>query len=53
VETQGFSRGKTWPSLGDTDDSAPLAWRGRPPVTVCVDVDAPRLIDLMLTRLTA
>jgi purine nucleosidase len=56
VETQGFSRGKTWPSLGDTDSdagtAAPAPWRGRPPVTVCVGVDAPRLIDLVVTRLT-
>ncbi|MGH3880806.1 MAG: nucleoside hydrolase [Actinophytocola sp.] len=51
VETQGFSRGKTWPSLGDTDDSTPAAWQGRPTVSVCVDVDAARVVDLMLARL--
>jgi len=51
VETQGFSRGKTWPSLGDTDDSTPAAWQGRPTVSVCVDVDATRVVDLMLARL--
>jgi inosine-uridine nucleoside N-ribohydrolase len=52
VETQGISRGKTWPSIGDTDDAAPLAWRGRPRVHVCVDVDAPRVLDLLTARLT-
>ena len=51
VETQGFGRGKTWPSLGDTDDSTPAAWQGRPTVSVCVDVDATRVVDLMLARL--
>ncbi|MGB3440333.1 MAG: nucleoside hydrolase [Actinophytocola sp.] len=52
VETQGISRGKTWPSLGGTDDAAPSAWQGRPLVTVCVDVDAPRVLDLITTRLS-
>jgi len=51
VETQGFSRGKTWPSLGDTDDATPAPWQGRPPVSVCVDVDAARVVDLILRRL--
>ncbi len=52
VETQGISRGKTWPSIGDTDDTAPLAWRGRPLVNVCVGVDAPRVIELLTARLS-
>jgi purine nucleosidase len=52
VETQGFSRGKTWPSLGGTDDAAPAAWQGRPLVTVCVGVDAPRVLELITTRLS-
>jgi purine nucleosidase len=51
VETQGMSRGKTWPSLGDTDDAAPAAWAGRPRVDVCIEVDAPRLIEIVLDRL--
>jgi inosine-uridine nucleoside N-ribohydrolase len=51
VETQGFSRGKTWPSVGDTDEAAPPAWRGRPLVNVCVGVDAPRALDLISSRL--
>ena len=52
VETQGISRGKTWPSLGDTDDAAPAAWRGRPLVNVCVGVDAPGVLDLITARLS-
>jgi len=51
VETQGIGRGKTWPSLGDTDDPAPPAWQGRPRVNVCVGVDAPRVLDLITARL--
>jgi inosine-uridine nucleoside N-ribohydrolase len=51
VETQGFSRGKTWPSLGDTDDAAPAAWQDRPLVDVCVDVDAARVVELVSSRL--
>ncbi|MFI7678217.1 nucleoside hydrolase [Actinophytocola sp. NPDC049390] len=52
VETQGISRGKTWPSLGNTDDAAPAAWQGRPPVNVCVGVDAPAVLDLLRARLS-
>lgn len=51
VETQGLSRGKTWPSLGDTDDEALAAWQGRPLVNVCVDVDAAGVVDLVSRRL--
>ena len=51
VETQGISRGKTWPHLGDTDDATPAAWQGRPLVNVCVTVDAPRVLDLVGARL--
>jgi purine nucleosidase len=47
VETQGFSRGKTWPDLGGTDDEAPAAWLGRPLVNVCVDVDGDSVVDLV------
>jgi inosine-uridine nucleoside N-ribohydrolase len=50
VETQGFSRGKTWPALGDTEDNAP--WHNRPKVNVCVGVDATKAIELELQRLS-
>lgn len=52
VETESFSRGKTWPNMGDTDDSAPPAWRGRPTVNVCIDVDAPWVLRLVEERLS-
>lgn len=52
VETQGISRGKTWPFLGQGDNDRLGPWRGRPPVNVCVDVDAERLLALELDRLT-
>jgi len=52
VETQGFSRGKTWPALGTGDEHLPAAWRNRPPVNVCVGVDAERLMALETERLT-
>jgi len=52
VETESFSRGKTWPNLGDTDD-APPAWRDRPAVEVCTDVDAERVVHLVEQRLRA
>jgi inosine-uridine nucleoside N-ribohydrolase len=51
VETQGISRGKTWPSLGNTDDATPAAWQNRPPVHVCVEVDAAGVLDLVSSRL--
>jgi uridine nucleosidase len=53
VETAGISRGKTWPCIGRGDDNSPPAWRGRPRVNVCVDVDADRLLALELSRLGA
>ncbi len=52
VETQGISRGKTWPFIGSGNDPAPAAWKNRPPVNVCVRVDAGRLIALETARLT-
>ena len=51
VETEGFSRGKTWPSLGDTDDSAPAAWRNRPKVSIATSVDSAAVVKLILDRL--
>ncbi len=52
VETQGISRGKTWPFLGRGDSDRLGPWWGRPPVNVCVGVDAERLLALELSRLT-
>ena len=50
VETQGISRGKTWPALRDVE-RAP-EWQHRPKVNVCVGVDAARSIELEMKRLT-
>lgn len=50
VETQGFGRGKTWPAINDKRMLAP--WKDRPRVNVCVGVDADKVIDLVLERLS-
>jgi len=52
VETQGLSRGKTWPFVGSGDSHTFPEWDHRPLVNVCVDVDAARLLKLELTRMT-
>lgn len=52
VETESFSRGKTWPNMGDTDDEAPPPWRGRPAVNVCTGVDSSWVLRLLEERLT-
>ena len=51
VETQGISRGKTWPAMRSGDEGMLVPWQGRPPVNVCVDVDADRLLDLEIGRM--
>jgi purine nucleosidase len=52
VETESFSRGKTWPNLGNTDDAAPPAWRGRPAIDVCTHVDADAVLALLEEHLS-
>ena len=52
VETESFSRGKTWPNLGNTDEPTPAAWQGRPLVNVCTGVDAERVLGLVERLLT-
>ncbi len=52
VETESFSRGKTWPLLRPTD-MAPEAWQGRPNVDICTGVDATGVMDLIEALLTA
>jgi len=49
VESESFSRGKTWPASYINKWSS--AWLNRPLVNVCVDVDGPRISDLILERL--
>ena len=51
--SDGVGRGKTWPSIGDTDqegNSALLPWKGRPKVNVCIDVEGEQVINLLLAQ---
>ena len=48
VETQGISRGKTWPAFGPR---LLPPWKDRPLVNIAVEVDAERTLDLILNRL--
>jgi len=52
VETQGISRGKTWPATGSGNQESPTPWQNRPLVNVCLEVDSARLVQLELSRLT-
>jgi purine nucleosidase len=49
VETMGISRGKTWPGIGERPMEP---WNERHPVNVCVKVDAEKMLELELSRLT-
>ncbi|MGI9295865.1 MAG: nucleoside hydrolase, partial [Pseudomonadales bacterium] len=53
VETEGFSRGKTWPSLGDTDEAAPAPWLNRPKTSVATQVNGKQVAALIVDRLSA
>ncbi len=46
VETESFSRGKTWPLLRPTD-MAPEAWQGRPNINICTEVNAVEVMNLI------
>lgn len=48
--SQGISRGKTWPALGER---LLPEWADRPLVNVCVGVDGERLVELELSRIRA
>ena len=57
VETEGISRGKTWMGMGISRNEGGLSerlkpWEGRKNVNVCVDVDAEKVISLILERLS-
>ena len=52
VETDGFSRGKTWPSMGDTDDAAPAPWLNRPTTSVATTVNGEVVARLIVQRLS-
>jgi inosine-uridine nucleoside N-ribohydrolase len=49
--TQDISRGKTWPSIGNTDHENLSPWRDRPRVTVCVGVESARLVAMAMQRI--
>lgn len=55
VETQhSISRGKTWPSLGESDHEGAKAlepWRNRPKIKICLDVEDRKVIQLLVQRL--
>lgn len=48
VGTAGLGRGKTWPAWGKR---LPPPWQNRPAVSVCVDVDGARLVQMETERL--
>ena len=51
--SDGVGRGKTWPSIGDTDqegNNALLPWKGRPKVNVCIGVEGEKVIKLLLAQ---
>ncbi len=50
VETQGMSRGKTWPANNHMNKWS-TAWENRPLVNLCIGVDANKISDLILERL--
>lgn len=52
VETEGISRGKTWPSLGDTDDATPAAWQNRPVISVATGIRERETGALIVNRLS-
>lgn len=51
VETRdGMSKGKTWPSLGASDNEESIAlrpWKGRPKVNLCTSVDSEAVLRLL------
>lgn len=49
VETQGISRGKTWPAMRRADYET--AWTGRPNVQICTRVDGAAAVALELSVL--
>jgi len=51
--TDGPGRGKTWPSIGDTDQEGNIAllpWKDRPKVNVCTGVNGEEVIDLLFAQ---
>jgi inosine-uridine nucleoside N-ribohydrolase len=55
VETKlCISKGKTWPSLGDSDHEDGeflLPWKHRPKINICLDVNSTAVLDIIVSRL--
>ncbi|MCP3963235.1 MAG: nucleoside hydrolase [bacterium] len=51
VELCGLGRGRTWPATGSTDMPTTGPWDGRPPVSVCTEVESEKVVDLIFGRL--
>jgi len=52
--SHGIGRGKTWPSPGTSDQegaAALLPWQDRPRINVCLRVDGPAVVNLILDTL--
>jgi len=55
VETEGFSRGKTWMAFGssnieDWQSERLKPWAGRNKINICIDVDHQKVIDFIIER---
>ena len=48
--SDGIGRGKTWPATGNWVHPN---WQGRPPVTICTDVDGDGVVDLHYRQFNA
>jgi inosine-uridine nucleoside N-ribohydrolase len=49
-----ISKGKTWPSLGDSDHEGSnilLPWANRPKIKICYEVDSEKFVKFLKTRL--
>ncbi|NQT60497.1 MAG: nucleoside hydrolase [Bacteroidetes bacterium] len=52
--SEGVSRGKTWPSMANTDKkragNALPAWHSRPKVNVCIEVKGEQVVKLLMNQ---
>ena len=53
VETQGISRGKTWPAQGYAGNAARAPWNDRPAIDIAVEVDGEGVARLVEERMSA
>jgi inosine-uridine nucleoside N-ribohydrolase len=52
VETEGISRGKTWPGIGRVENPNEAPWMDRPMVNICVDVNGEQAVRMEIERLS-